>query len=60
MGVGSDGVLQIWTGKNCCPGLCGTYTATPTPRGADLLSAQVGRMDMSPDQGVTPPCQCSG
>jgi len=51
-GVGSDGVLQILDRKNCCPRLWRHLYGDPdTPTEADLLSAQVGRMDMSPDQG---------
>ncbi len=52
-GVGSDGVLQILDRKKLLPpAYGGTYTGDPdTPTEADLLSAQVGRMDMSPDQG---------
>jgi hypothetical protein len=52
-GIGSDGVLQILDRKKLLPpAYGGTYTGDPdTPTEADLLSAQVGRMDMSPDQG---------
>ena len=52
-GVGSDGVLQIVDRKKLLPpAYGGTFTGNPdTPTEADLLSAQVGRMDMSPDQG---------
>jgi hypothetical protein len=52
-GVGSNGVLQILDRKKLLPpAYGGTYTGNPDmPTEADLLSAQVGRMDMSPDQG---------
>jgi hypothetical protein len=52
-GVGSNGVLQILDRKKLLPpAYGGTYIGDPdTPTEADLLSAQVGRMSMSPDQG---------
>ncbi|HYT14821.1 MAG TPA: hypothetical protein VEL80_00290 [Burkholderiales bacterium] len=52
-GVGSNGVLQIIDRKKLLPpAYGGTYIGDPdTPTEADLLSAQVGRMSMSPDQG---------
>src|SRR5712691_11521439 len=52
-GVGSNGVLQILDRKKLLPPTYGgTYTGDPDlPTEADLLSAQVGRMSMSPDQG---------
>ncbi len=52
-GVGSNGVLQILDRNKLLPaGYGGTFTGDPdNPTDAQLLSAQVGRMDMSPDQG---------
>jgi hypothetical protein len=52
-GIGSDGVLQILDRKKLLPpAYGGTYTGDPdTPTEADLLSAQVGRMSMNPNQG---------
>jgi hypothetical protein len=51
-GVGDDGVLQILDRKKLLPAPYGTYAGPPdTPTDADLLSAQVGIMHMSPDQG---------
>jgi hypothetical protein len=52
-GVGSNGVLQIVDRKKLLPpGYGGTFSGNPdNPTEADLLSAEVGRMDMSPDQG---------
>ena len=52
-GIGSDGALQILDRKKLLPpAYGGTYTGDPdTPTEADLLWAQVGRMDMSPGQG---------
>jgi len=51
-GVGDDGVLQIVDRKKLLPPPYGTYAGDPTrPTDADLLSAQVGRLNMSPDQG---------
>src|SRR5713101_7287036 len=52
-GVGSNGVLQILDRKKLLPpAYGGTFTGDPdNPTDDQLLSAQVGRMDMSPDQG---------
>ena len=52
-GVGSNGVLQILDRNKLLPaGYGGTFTGDPdNPTDDQLLSAQVGRMDMSPDQG---------
>ncbi len=52
-GVGSNGVLQILDRKKLLPpAYGGTYTGDPDmPAETDLLSAQVGRMNLSPDQG---------
>src|SRR6266704_2229167 len=51
-GVGSNGVLQILDRNKLLPPPYGTYTGDPdNPTDDQLLSAQVGRMDMSPDQG---------
>jgi hypothetical protein len=52
-GIGSDGTLQIVDRKKLLPpAYGGTFTGNPdNPTEADLLSAQVGRLDMSPDQG---------
>jgi hypothetical protein len=52
-GIGSNGTLQIIDRKKLLPpAYGGTYTGDPdNPTEADLLSAQVGRMSMSPDQG---------
>jgi hypothetical protein len=52
-GVGDDGVMQILDRKKLLPpGYGGSFTGDPdSPTAADLLSAQVGRLDMSPDQG---------
>jgi len=52
-GVGSNGVLQILDRKKLLPAAYGgTFTGDPdNPTDDQLLSAQVGRMDMSPDQG---------
>jgi hypothetical protein len=52
-GVGSNGVLQILDrNKLLPPAYGGTFAGNPdTPTNAELLSAQVGSMDMSPDQG---------
>ena len=52
-GVGSNGVLQILDRKKLLPpGYGGTFTGDPdNPTNDQLLSAQVGSMDMSPDQG---------
>jgi hypothetical protein len=52
-GIGSNGTLQIIDRKKLLPpAYGGTYTGDPdNPTDADLLSAQVGRMSMSPDQG---------
>jgi hypothetical protein len=52
-GVGSNGVLQILDRKKLLPAAYGgTYTGdADNPTNDQLLSAQVGRMDMSPDQG---------
>jgi hypothetical protein len=52
-GIGSDGILQILDRKKLLPpAYGGTYTGDPdNPTEADLLYSQVGRMDMSPDQG---------
>jgi hypothetical protein len=52
-GIGSDGVLQILDRKKLLPpAYGGTYTGDPDiPTEANLLSAQVGRMNLSPDQG---------
>jgi len=52
-GVGSNGVLQILDRKKLLPpAYGGTFTGdTDNPTDDQLLSAQVGRMDMSPDQG---------
>ncbi len=52
-GVGSNGVLQILDRKKLLPpAYGGTFSGDPdNPTDAQLLSAQVGRMDMSPDQG---------
>ncbi|TMI00541.1 MAG: hypothetical protein E6H39_05550 [Betaproteobacteria bacterium] len=70
-GVGSDGVMQILDRKKLLPpAYGGSFSGDPdNPTDAQLLSAQVGRMDMSPDQGghttmpvfgVAPKClQCS-
>src|SRR6266571_3337570 len=51
-GVGSNGVLQILDRNKLLPSPYGTYSGNiDDPTDAQLLSAQVGRMDMSPDQG---------
>ena len=52
-GVGSNGVMQILDRKKLLPpAYGGTYTGDrDNPTNADLLSAQVGVMDLSPDQG---------
>src|SRR6266513_2692889 len=52
-GVGSDGVIQILDRtKLLPPAYGGTFIGDPdNPTDDQLLSAQVGRMDMSPDQG---------
>jgi len=51
-GVGSNGVLQILDRNKLLPPPYGSYTGDrDNPTEAQLLSAQVGRMDMSPDQG---------
>ena len=52
-GVGSNGVLQILDRKKLLPpAYGGTFTGDPdNPTDAQLRSAQVGYMDMSPDQG---------
>jgi hypothetical protein len=53
-GVGDDGVLQILDRAKLLPRRFpgGTYDGpADTPTDADILSAQVTRMDMSPDQG---------
>jgi len=52
-GVGSDGVMQILDRKKLLPpAYGGSFSGDPdNPTDAQLLSAQVGRMDMSPDQG---------
>ena len=52
-GVGSNGVLQILDRKKLLPpGYGGTFSGDPdNPTNEQLLSAQVGSMDMSPDQG---------
>src|SRR6266705_2454838 len=52
-GVGSDGVMQILDRKKLLPPTYGgTYIGdADDPTNDQLLSAQVGRMDMSPDQG---------
>ncbi len=51
-GVGSNGVLQILDRNKLLPPPYGTYTGDPdNPTDDQLLSAQVGRMNMSPDQG---------
>jgi hypothetical protein len=52
-GIGSNGTLQILDRKKLLPpAYGGTYMGDPdTPTEADLLYSQVGRMDMSPDQG---------
>src|SRR5438876_1005081 len=52
-GVGSNGVLQILDRKKLLPpAYGGTFTGdADNPTNEQLLSAQVGSMDMSPDQG---------
>ncbi len=51
-GVGSNGVVQILDRNKLLPPPYGAYTGDrDNPTDAQLLSAQVGRMDMSPDQG---------
>lgn len=52
-GVGDDGVLQIVDREKLLPpAYGGTYLGpADTPTDEDLLSAQVSRLDMSPDQG---------
>src|SRR6266705_5022523 len=52
-GVGSNGVLQILDRKKLLPPTYGgTYIGdADDPTNDQLISAQVGRMDMSPDQG---------
>src|SRR3989454_2300174 len=52
-GVGSNGVLQILDRKKLLPpAYGGTFSGdADNPTDTGLLSAQVGRMDMSPDQG---------
>jgi len=51
-GVGSNGVLQILDRNKLLPSPYGTYSGNiDDPTDLQLLSAQVGRMDMSPDQG---------
>jgi hypothetical protein len=52
-GVGSNGVLQILDRKKLLPaGYGGTFSGDPdNPTNEQLLSAQVGSMDMSPNQG---------
>jgi hypothetical protein len=52
-GIGSNGTLQIIDRhKLLTPAYGGTYLGDPdNPTDADLLSAQVGRLSLSPDQG---------
>jgi hypothetical protein len=52
-GIGSNGTLQIIDRhKLLPPAYGGVYMGDPdNPTDADLLSAQVGRMSLSPDQG---------
>lgn len=51
-GVGSNGVVQILDRTKLLPPPYGTFTGDiDNPTNAQLVSAQVGYMDMSPDQG---------
>src|SRR2546428_13500221 len=55
-GVGSNGVMQILDRKKLLPpAYGGSFSGDPdNPPDAQLLSAQVGRMDMSPGPGGPP------
>lgn len=51
-GVGSNGIMQILDRQKLLPPPYGTASANPdTPTEADLVAPQVGRLDLSPDQG---------
>lgn len=51
-GVGSNGVVQILNRNKLLPPPYGSFAGDrDNPTNADLESAQVGRLDMSPDQG---------
>ncbi len=51
-GVGDEGAMEILDRNKLLPPPFGSYAGDrDKPTAADLLSAQVGRLDMSPDQG---------
>jgi hypothetical protein len=51
-GVGSDGIMQILDRQKLLPPPYGTASADrDNPTDADLVVPQVGRLDLSPDQG---------